>query len=510
MTEPTSFHTFLVEHSPDGQFVLQDGLFSYLNDAAIRMFGIQPDDVGRIGIRDVLHPSEHERADRNTLLRISGVLRGATTYLARRTDGSTFPIEIHSKSWEQSGRAGVYGVIRDITARKKMEERLERMERSAIVARLASGIAHDFNNLLAVIQSNTDLALRDAGDGTLRSLLLNIKGAADRGAEKVRHVRQMGGSTTADTVRPIYVNPIVEDVIELTRARWRDEAESQGIQYEVRWHPGLPPPVEASAADLRAALVALLFNGLEAMPRGGALTLRTAEDVDGNALLSVRDEGEGIQPESLGRLTDAFFTTRPDRQMGLGLHLVHTVVQRHGGRMEVDSAPGHGSTFAMILPRATQAPTEPPPTPRVGPAQRSNDVVTSFPGVGVEQGGRRLLLIDDQADLLQVLRTILEGKGFTVDVAINGKDGIQLAEQTRYGLVLTDLGMPDISGWDVARKVREVQPRTPVVLMTGWAADIDSERLARGHVDALLPKPFRSEQLLEVVERVLGPLPPRE
>ncbi len=205
VTEPTSFHTFLVEHSPDGQFVLQDGLFSYLNDAAIRMFGIQPDDVGRIGIRDVLHPSEHERADRNTLLRISGVLRGATTYLARRTDGSTFPIEIHSKSWEQSGRAGVYGVIRDITARKKMEERLERMERSAIVARLASGIAHDFNNLLAVIQSNTDLALRDAGDGTLRSLLLNIKGAADRGAEKVRHVRQMGGSTTADTVRPIYV-----------------------------------------------------------------------------------------------------------------------------------------------------------------------------------------------------------------------------------------------------------------------------------------------------------------
>jgi PAS domain S-box-containing protein len=511
VTDSSAFFSFLVEQSPDGQFVLQGGVFTYLNPAALKMFGFQQQDIGRIGFREVLHPSEHERAERNTALRMQGVLRGATTYVARRSDGFTFPIEIHSASWEQAGRSGVHGVIRDITSRKKMEERLERMERSAIVARLASGIAHDFNNLLAIIQTNADLALRQVGDDATRSLLLRIRGAADRGAEKVRHVRQMGGtSAAADVVRPIYLNPVLEDVINLTRARWRDEAESQGIQYELRWNPGLPPPVEASSADLRAALVALVFNALEAMPKGGSLTLRTAEDVDGNAIISVRDEGEGIQPESLGRLTDAFFTTRPDRQMGLGLHLVQTVVQRHGGRMEVDSAPGHGSTFALIFPRSATAPAEAPPAPRVAPALRSSDSATSQPAAISDVAGPRLLLIDDQADLLQVLRTILEGKGYAVDLAMNGKDGIHLLSQQRFALVLTDLGMPDLSGWDVARKVREIQPRTPVVLMTGWAADIDQERLARGSVDAMLPKPFRSERLLEVIEGLLQGLPGRE
>lgn len=497
---------FFVEHSPDGQFVLLDGRFLYLNDAGLRMFGVPAEDAAALTLLDVLHPSEHERSTRNIALRISGVLRGATTYLSRRRDGTTFPIEIHSAPWDQNGRKGVFGVIRDITSRRKMEERLERMERSALVSRLASGIAHDFNNLLAVIQTNAELAVREAREPQVKAALARIRTAADRGAEKVRHVRQMGangGSVGSEDLRPLYLNPLVEDVLELTRARWQDEAESLGHSYDVRWSPGLPPPVDGAPSDLRAALVALVFNAIEALPRGGRIALRTAEDVDGNAIISVQDNGEGIAQHQLSRLCDAFYTTRPDRQMGLGLHLVQTVLVRHGGRLEIDSEPGQGSTFALIFPRAAHGPAEPPPPPRIDLARKSGEMAALEPARPKTRGGRSILLIDDQADLVQVLRTMLEAKGFAVDTAFNGKDGVALVESTKYNLVLTDLGMPDISGWEVARKVRELQPKTPIVLMTGWAADIDPDRLSEHQVDALLPKPFRTDQLLETIEKAL-------
>jgi signal transduction histidine kinase/ActR/RegA family two-component response regulator len=432
------------------------------------------------------------------------VLKGATSYLARRKDGSTFPIEVHAAPLDWEGRRGLFGVIRDITSRRKMEERLERLERSNLVTRLASGIAHDFNNLLAVIQSNTEVAQKESGNRTVLEALQRIRAAVQRGSEKVGHIRQMGTTREGgDEMRPLYLNPLVEEVLELTRARWADEAQANGVAYEVDWQPGLPAPTLASPSDLRAALVALVFNAIEAMPRGGRITLRTFADPDGNSVVTVRDEGEGIAPQDLPKLTDAFFTTRSDRQMGLGLHLVQQVLQRHEGRLEVDSDLGRGSAFALVLPRSAEAPSEPPPPPRDDIGKPRGEATVPERERPKTRGGRSVLLIDDQADLLQVVRTILEGKGFSVDTALSGREGVAMAEKTKYSAVLTDLGMPDITGWEVTQRVREQQPDTPVVLMTGWAADIDAERLKEHRVDALLAKPFRTDQLLATVQQVL-------
>jgi len=496
---------FLVEHSPDGHFVAIEGEFVYLNPAARRMFG-HDQDGPNLTVEDILHASEHERGTRNVALRASGVLRGATTYLASKRDGTVFPIEVHAAPLDWKGKRGIHGVIRDITARRKMEERLEEMERSSLVARLASGIAHDFNNLLAVIQTNTEVAIRHADKGDeLEAPLQRIRVAVQRGSQKVKQIQQMrgkGGPTVE--FRPIYTNALVEEVLDLTRPRWQDEAESRGIRYNIRWEPGDPPPMDGAPGDLRAALVAIIFNALEAMPQGGPLTIRTGETKDGDVLITVRDDGEGIQRENLSRLTDAFFTTRTDRKMGLGLHLVKQVLDRHGGQLEVDSIRGSGSSFALLLPASEDAPSDPPPSPRsnLRSDTRSQPTVPE-PDRPRTRGGRSILLIDDQADLVQVVRTILEGRGYSVDTALNGKDGVALAEASRYSLVLTDLGMPDISGWEVAGRIRDVQPETPVVLMTGWAADIPPERLSEHDIVALLPKPFRSDQLLAMIKTTL-------
>jgi len=502
--DDTTFR-FLVEHSPDGVFVVVDAAFVFLNDAARGMFGLDAD-ADPIEETDVLHPSEHERARRNMALRASGVLRGAATYLARRPDGSTFPIEVHAAPLQYRGSKGLHGVIRDITARRKMEETLEQMERSTVVSRLAAGFAHDFNNLLAVIQTSTEVAQREAEDNPqIAGALTRIRAAVQRGGEKVRHIQQMGAHTRDSEVdlRPIHLNPVVEDVLELTRARWQDEAESSGIRYDVRWQPDQPPSVRAAPSDLRAALVALVFNAVEAMPRGGSILIKTGETNDGEAMITVRDTGEGVQPDDLQKLTDAFFTTRTDRRMGLGLHLVQSVLERHGGRLEVDSTRGQGSTFALILPASDVAPSEPPPEPRHDLLERATESTEPAAPSAPTRSGRSVLIVDDQADLVHVVRTILEGRGYAVDTALNGRDGVAAAEASRYSVILTDLGMPDISGWDVAGRVRQVHPDVPIVLMTGWAADIPPDRLREHEIQALLPKPFRSDQLLAVINQVL-------
>ncbi len=496
----SSIYRFLVEHSPDGHFVVVDEYFAYLNGAAMRMFGVGPGDVPGLKVIDIIHPTDRERCLRNVALRKSGMLKGSTTYLCMRKDGSTFPIETHSVALDYQGKVGVHGVIRDITARRTMEEKLERMERSTLVSRLASGIAHDFNNLFAVIQSNTDLAQQDTKMPGVQVALSNIRAAIARGTEKVSQFHRMGAASMApDSFEPVYLNPIVEEVLDLTKPRWRDEAESEGKSYEIDWQPGVPPPIVGSVGDLQAALVAMVFNAIEAQPKGGKVTIRTGEDLDKNALITVRDEGEGIAKEFLPRLTDGFFTTREDRQMGLGLSLVQSVLSRHGGRLEVDSEPGRGSTFALILPRSEHAPTSPPRAPRPELLERPTGPITAETNRPRTRGGRSVLLIDDQGDLLQVLSNILQTGGYAVDTAMNGKDGLELASANKYTVILTDLGMPDMSGFEVAQRVRVIQPETPVILMTGWAAEVDQSRLEENGVAALLPKPFRREQLLEAV-----------
>ncbi len=500
------FFRFLVENSPDGHFVLlTSGKFAFLNAAAFGMFGMDAGAEQSLGLEDILHPSEYERSRRNISLRLRGSLKGSASYLARRTDGTTFPIEVHTHTMMLDGAEALHGVIRDVTARRKMEQRLEAMERNNVVSRLASGIAHDLNNLLAVIQSNTELALKESRNSPLAlQALRRINSAVHRGSSKVTHIRQMGaGWQTSSGLEPLYVNALVEDVIDLTRARWQDEAEAEGVRYKINWEPGSPPPIDGIAADIRAALVALMFNAFEAMPSGGELDISTQLVESGEILITVRDTGEGIHEPSLLQLTDAFFTTRADRSMGLGLLLVQNTMARHNGRVEINSSPGLGSSFHLYFPQGTGVPAVDAPLPRPEVSARHQEVTVTERLQPKTRGGRSVLLIDDQTELVQVVETILESRGYSVDSAFSSKDGLAHAQASKYSVVLTDLGMPDISGWEVSEKIHELQPRTPIVLMTGWAADIDPDRLAEHKIDALLPKPFRGEQLIAVIEKVM-------
>jgi len=396
------------------------------------------------------------------------------------------------------------GAAREVDQLEDIEAALVRTEQSSLIARLVVGASHDLNNLLTVIQTSADILERAALDDESISALKRIQNSVGRAGRKLAQMKDLGLAHIANqNPVPLHINPLVDDVLSLTQARWKDEAERAGIRYEVRWYPGELRPVKAGSADLQAALVALVFNALEAMPRGGRMTLETGMTAAGEVSITVQDEGVGIDEPTLEGLSDVFYTTHPGRTVGLGLHLVRRVAEESGGRLEVSSKLGEGSSFVLLLAPSEEAPEAAEASLRfLGQDTRS---VPTVPGPirPKTSSGRRILVVDDQADILQVLTAILEGKGYEVDAVLRAREGLSLVDTVKYSVILTDLGMPDMSGWEFTAQVKQRQPATPVILMTGWGAEIDEQRLQDEGIFALLPKPFGGKDLLKVLDEAL-------
>jgi CheY-like chemotaxis protein/two-component sensor histidine kinase len=409
-----------------------------------------------------------------------------------------------TKSGDRS-TTGVSSASLDLENLEELAAALVRTEQSSLIARLVVGATHDLSNLLTVIQASADLLVRTATDEESVAALQRIDKSVERAGRKLVQMKGLGLAHVAEeSPTPLHVNPLVDEVLSLTRARWKDEAERAGVRYEVRWHPGLVEPVRAGSADLQAALVALVFNALEAMPRGGLLTFETGMTREGAVAITVRDEGVGMAEPNVDDLSDVFYTTQPGRKVGLGLHLVRRVAEEAGGRLEIVSEVGEGSVFTLLLPSSNEAPEAPEASLRfLGPDTRSVPTVAGSAQAKLSSGPR-LLVVDDQADILQVLTAILEANGYEVDAVLRARDGLSLADQADYSVILTDLGMPDMSGWEFAAEVKKKQPQAPVILMTGWGAEVDEKRLSDEGIFALLPKPFGGKDLLVLLDEALA------
>jgi GAF domain-containing protein len=378
----------------------------------------------------------------------------------------------------------LYGELE--TALRSLEQSRERAvqgERLRALGELAGGVAHDFNNILAVVLGRAQLLLKGAADPEVRRHAEVIEQMALDGARTVRRIQEFARTRRARAFRPVDLARLVEEVAEVTRSRWRDQAQAEGRTYHVAVDARPVPPIAGDPVELREALANLVFNALDAMPDGGRLTLGTRADGE-RVACEVGDTGVGMTPEVRRRAFDPFFTTKSDRQSGLGLSLVYGIVRRHGGEVEVDSAPGQGSRFTLLFPVAPPA-AEPPPA---APPARS-------------AAPARILLIDDELDVRTVLGEVLGGLGHAVTACGDGASGLARLEAEPFDLVITDLGMPGLSGWEVTRRAKAARPRTPVALLTGWGEQIDpAEARGRG-VDFLLPKPCPLDDLAAVVAR---------
>ncbi len=354
------------------------------------------------------------------------------------------------------------------------QDQLVRSEKLRALGEMAAGVAHDFNNILAAIMGRAQLLLAQLEDPAQRRQLQIIETAAMDGARTVRRIQEFTRMRRARAFESVDLNQVVEEVVEVTRSRWRDEALAKGVSYEVRVEPTPLPPVAADPSELREVLMNLVFNALDAMPAGGRVTFSTAAD-GGRVSCVVTDTGVGMTDEVRQRVFDPFFTTKAEKGTGLGLSIAYGIITRHGGSIDVATAPGQGSAFTIRLPVAGAPPGVPP--------------VDAAPGA---PRGAKILLIDDEPHVRDVLADLLASQGHAVLACADGRSGLERLRAEPFDLVFTDLGMPGVSGWEVARLARLARPGIPIVLVTGWGDQIDrAEARGRG-IDFVVAKPFEA------------------
>jgi CheY-like chemotaxis protein len=292
-------------------------------------------------------------------------------------------------------------------------------------------------------------------------------------------------------LRPLDLSDVVRDALEITQSRWQEEPLSRGVTIEVRTALPAVPPILGDAGELREVFTNLILNAVDAMPQGGALTLATAE-VDGQVVATVADTGTGIPDDVREKIFDPFFTTKGPQGTGLGLSMTYGIVSRHGGTIAVDSQPGRGTTFRLSFPRAVGA------TLAATPSAAAD---------GAPVRSLRCLLVDDEPSVRTVLADILTGAGHEVVEVGDGAAAIERFRTERFDVVLTDLAMPRVSGWQVARAVKHTAPGVTVFLVTGFGVELSADERRANGVDAVLVKPLQIQEVLDAVAGVARPRP---
>ncbi|MBI4590165.1 MAG: GAF domain-containing protein [Candidatus Rokubacteria bacterium] len=373
-------------------------------------------------------------------------------------------------------------------ALKATQEQLVQSEKMRALGEMAAGIAHEFNNILAIIVGKTQLMQERTHETPLREDLGVIQEAAWRAADIVRRLQGFAVTQTAEKLSSLDLNRLIEDAVSLTRPRWKDEAEARGIRVEVVTDLEETAPVHGNPAELREMMTNLILNALDAMPNGGRLALRTRKRQDA-VELSVTDTGAGMTESVRRRAFEPFFTTRSPQRAGLGLSVVHGIVVRHKGSIEIESQEGRGTTVRIGLPTALPVGAAPAPT--------------AAPAMELAPGSAAILVIEDEDHIRRMLVDILAGAGHSVEAARDGLEGLARFQRGTFDLVMTDLSMPEYSGLEVAQAVKKMNPVTPVVLITGWGDLLDPARVQQAGVDLMLVKPFRVERVLNVVAEAL-------
>jgi GAF domain-containing protein/CheY-like chemotaxis protein len=378
-------------------------------------------------------------------------------------------------------RARAYGEL------AAAQDQLVRTEKLRALGEMASGVAHDFNNLLASVLGRAQLLLRRVQDPKQRQWLEVIERSALDGAQTVRRLQDFTRIRRDQPLVPLDINMVVRDAMEMTRSRWKEEPTSRGISIEVRTDLGDVPAVRGDAAELREAMTNLILNALDAMPEGGVLTLATAL-VDELVEISVVDTGVGMTPDVREKVFDPFFTTKGPQGTGMGLSMTYGIISRHGGSIDVESRVGRGSTFRLSLPRGSDVQPAPPAPPVVP--------------VRLAVRPLRCLVVDDEPPVRAVMGDILESAGHSVVTLSDGAEAIARFAAEPFDLVVTDLAMPRVSGWQVARAAKQARPDVPVFLVSGFGVELSAEERRVHGVDRVLVKPLQIQEILDAVAEV--------
>jgi len=474
-----------------------------INPAGLELLGFErKEDLLQVNIAEELYQDREDRQRMLDLMAKQGFCRDYELRLKRRDGTPLRVLETTTAVRDSADQViALRGMLRNVTQQRALEEQLLRSQRMEAVGHLAGGVAHDFNNLLTVINGRSDLlrTLLEPGSPLVREVD-EIKQAGKRAAALTRQLlilsrRQMSSPSAVN------LNQIVGNVENLLRR-------SIGEQVELicNLKPDLAN-IKADPSQVEQVLLNLALNARDAMPRGGRLTIETdnAMVAEGSSLhamglqlgphvlLRVEDTGVGIDARLLGQIFEPFVTTKgPGEGTGLGLSTVYGIVQQSHGQIRVDSEPGRGASFEIFLPAVEEAIVE--------DSEPEEDAESP-------RGTETILLVEDEAAVRSLLRRFLEGQGYRVVEAPDGETGYEQAEsrEGEIDLLLTDLVMPGMGGFELARRMESRWPQVKILFMSGYSEDavgmMDNEPL----MDAtnFLQKPFSTDLLARRIRAIL-------
>ena len=449
---------------------------------------------------DAVHPEDRDRVEQAEARQAEGGYD--ITYRIVRPDGSIR--WIHDRAFVVRNEAGaiesIVGTAIDISQQRDIEDRYLRSQKMEAIGQLAGGVAHDFNNILAAMMLQAELAGTPEGlPKETREMLLEIRASAERAA---RLTRQLLTFSRRQVLQPrlLDVNEIVTGMVSMLQ---RLVGEDVTIQLNLHSRPLI---TRADPGTMEQVLMNLVVNARDAMPDGGRLTIETAERESASetvygasvassgrkAVLRVSDTGVGIAPEHMKHIFEPFFTTKePGKGTGLGLPTVFGIVRQHSGSIQVSSELGRGTTFEILLPAEV-----------AGEGAEVQVAASERP----RRGSETLLVVEDEAPIRKLTRIILEQNGYTVFVAADGVEALDLWEKNsgNFHLLLTDIVMPaGISGRDLAKRLRERNPALRVIFTSGYSPEVAGRDLTLQPGLNFIQKPSSPQELLETVRRCL-------
>jgi two-component system cell cycle sensor histidine kinase/response regulator CckA len=493
------------DNAPIGvALVSPDGRWLDANQALVHILGYTKHELLELDFQTITHPDALD----NDLEFVRRVLSGEIDAYKREkryvhSSGRTIWAELDTSLVRDAAGEPAYFIsqIQDITNRRQLEEQFRQSQKMEAVGQLAGGVAHDFNNLLTVISGYSELALQRVTEGKslderdVRDELEEIRRAAARAASLTQ---QLLAFSRQQVVRPglLDLNAIVPEI-----ERMLDRLIGEDVALVVKLDPAVGP-VLADTGQLEQVLLNLAVNGRDAMPDGGTLTIETlaveleqALDSEHGRIepgryvrLAVTDSGAGMDAETQARIFEPFFTTKEVGQgTGLGLSTVYGILEQSGGHVRIETAPGHGTSFEIYLPAC-----EPAETADAAPAD-----------VDPDGGCETILLVEDEASVLNLARRLLEESGYEVLSATNGSDALRLctAHREHIDLMITDVVMPRMRGGELARLVAQICPGLPVLYMSGYTDNSIESTISESV--SFLQKPFTLDALLGAVRAAL-------
>ncbi len=496
------FNRKLVDRAPYGiAYLSGEGTIEYMNPAAMRIMGVPEGQTSSaLGTKVLDLPGIHNLSEVeesfHRLLEGESLSGLEVPYKSSVGLDTVLLVAATPRFGSDGTVTGGILMFTDIAERKKAEEMQSQTARFKAVADLADGVAHNFNNLLQVVIGHLELALigLEAGDyAVVKDDLEKVLKSSLFGAELVRRLqifsREHQPFNVSETT-VFDVSDVAKQAVEVSQA-WVTAAEKVGRKVSVHTKLKEGCLVNTDEDEIFGVVVNLIRNSVEALPTGGDVELSTT--IEGNeVVLQIEDTGIGISQENLGRVFNPFFTTKAEPGAGLSLASGRRIIEAASGKILVDSIEGRGTTFTIRLPLAEKLPKPIGPLPQ----RETKEPLT-------------ILVIDDMEAMLDLMKSALAAYGHAVLTALSGEEGIEIFEENPTDIVICDLGMPGMTGWQVGKRISAIcrergVPKTPFILLTAWAGqEMETEKITRSGVDAVVRKPLKIQNILEVVQEVV-------